>query len=126
VNSEFTASLQPADSGTLFAISKRMKNIGFALILTLISSAAIAQERPVAPAVLSVQSANPDSNRVNVALGAVQLTTHNTRYHLVYLPLLPPLQGTAFRTTREIPNGLALTATQFPATRREQATVTIR
>jgi hypothetical protein len=103
-----------------------IKRLAIALFLVLMGTAAMAQERTAAPAVLQIQSADARTHRVDVELGEVQITTHNTRYHLVYLPVLPPLPGTAFRTTREIPNALALTATQIPQRRREAAVVTIR
>lgn len=97
---------------------------GIALLFTLISTAAMAQERPVFTMDTDVQA----RTRVDVQLGEVQINTHNTRYHLVYLPVLPPLPGTAFRTTREIPNALLLTNTPLPQRPREgqRAVVTIR
>jgi hypothetical protein len=94
-------------------VSCIMRRPGIALFLILISSAAFAQQPPAQP-VFTVQTDDAASRRVDVELGEVLINTHNTRYHLVYLPVLPPLPGTAFRSVREIPNGLELTGTQIP------------
>ena len=54
------------------------------------------------------------NSRLDVELGAVRLTTHSGRYTFVYLPLLAPLPGTAFRPSFEMPNAFALTGTTIP------------
>ena len=46
--------------------------------------------------------------------GVVRLTTREGRYTFAYLPVLPPLQGTALRPTLEVPNALALSGTAIP------------
>jgi hypothetical protein len=96
-----------------------MKTLGIA-VLMLISTAAYAQQNTdVAPPqiqprpVLQVITQD-NTNRLDVEIGAVRLTTHSGRYTVAYLPLLPPLQGTAFRPSIEMPNALALTGTSIP------------
>jgi len=97
-----------------------MKTLGMA-VLMLISTAAYAQQNTsLAPAqiqprpVLQVITNDNSANRLDVEIGAVRLTTHSGRYTVAYLPLLPPLQSTAFRPSMEMPNALALTGTSIP------------
>jgi hypothetical protein len=97
-----------------------MKIAGIAL-LALVSTAAYAQQpttvtpvqTPPGPVLQIVPDATP-MNQLDVELGAVRLTTRSGRYTFAYLPLLPPLQGTAFRPSIEMPNALALTGTSIP------------
>jgi hypothetical protein len=97
-----------------------MKALGIAALL-LISTAAYGQQNTMVPPpqipprpVLQVVNDDDATSRVDVQVGAVRLTTHSGRYTFAYLPLLPPLQGTAFRPTIETPNALALTGTSIP------------
>ncbi len=98
-----------------------MKTLGIA-ILMLVSSAVYAQQTTtVTPAaqtlpgpVLQVATDDASTNRLDVEAGAVRLTTRTGRYTFAYLPVLQPLQGTAFRPTIEMPNALALTGTSIP------------
>jgi len=90
-------------------------------ILILASSAVYAQQSTPAAAPPPqpgpvLQAATPDdaSTRLDVEIGAIRMTTHSGRYTLAYLPLLAPLQGTAFRASMEMPNALALTNTTIP------------
>jgi hypothetical protein len=86
-------------------------------LLALISTAAYAQQ----PSIVT-QSPGPvlqivpdtSANKLDVEIGAVRLTTHSGRYTFAYLPLLAPLPGTAFRSSIEMPNALALTGTSIP------------
>lgn len=87
----------------------------------LISSAAYAQQNagvttapPPPGPTFQVITDDASSNRLDVEVGAVRMTTHSGRYTFAYLPLLAPLPGTAFRPSMEIPNGLALTSTTIP------------
>jgi hypothetical protein len=100
-----------------------MKRLGIALlaVTALIGAAAYGQEKPaVAPnqiparPVFQIVPDDATTNRLDVEVGAVRLTTHSGRYTVAYLPLLPPLQGTAFRPSIEMPNALALTGTSIP------------
>jgi hypothetical protein len=97
-----------------------MRNLAIA-ILILASSAVYAQQTTPATAVppqpgpiLQTTKADDAANRLDVEIGAVRLTTHSGRYTLAYLPFLAPLQGTAFRSSMEMPNALALTNTTIP------------
>lgn len=98
-----------------------MKTLGIA-ILMLVSSAAYAQQTttvtPVAQTppgpMLQVATDDAAASRLDVELGTVRLTTRSGRYTFAYLPVLPPLQGTVFRPTLEMPNALALTGTTIP------------
>jgi hypothetical protein len=89
-------------------------------LLALISTAAYAQQpATVTPAQTPpgpVLQIVPDTstNKLDVEIGAVRLTTHSGRYTFAYLPLLAPLPGTAFRPSIEMPNALALTGTSIP------------
>jgi hypothetical protein len=86
-------------------------------VLMLLSTAAYAQQNttvtPQRP-VLQVVPDDSSTNRVDVEVGAVRLTTHSGRYTFAYLPVLAPLQGTALRPSIETPNALALTGTSVP------------
>lgn len=90
--------------------------------LMLVSSAVYAQQTntvtPVAPTppgpTLQVATDGAVTGNLDVELGAVRLMTRSGRYTFVYLPVLPPLQGTALRPTLEMPNALALTGTTIP------------
>ncbi len=94
-----------------------MRTLGIAVFF-LISTAAFGQNN--APSqiqprpVLQVVTDDASTNRLDVEIGAVRLTTHSGRYTFAYLPLLAPLQGTAFRPSIEMPNALALTGTPIP------------
>lgn len=97
-----------------------MKTLTLSLLL-LASSAAYAQQNPSSTPVSVVpgpvlQAATDDatSSRLEVEIGAVRLTTPRARYTLAYLPFLAPLPGTAFRSSMEMPNALALTGTTIP------------
>jgi hypothetical protein len=96
-----------------------MKTLGIT-ILILASSAAYAQESHPSttlqtPAGPTLQIPGDDSStRLDVEIGAVRLTTHSGRYTFAYLPFLAPLPGTAFRSSMEMPNALALTGTTIP------------
>jgi hypothetical protein len=83
----------------------------------LISTTAYAQQNttvmPQRP-ILQVVTDDDATNRLDVEVGAVRLTTHSGRYTVAYLPVLAPLQGTAFRPSIELPNALALTGTSIP------------
>ena len=95
-----------------------MRRLGIALlaVTALIGTAAYAQEKtaltpsqiPARP-VFQIVPDDTSANRLDVEVGAVRLTTHSGRYTFAYLPLLAPLQGTAFRPSIEMPNALALT-----------------
>ena len=93
-----------------------MKTIAITLLM-LVSTAAYAQENttvtPQRPA-LQIVTDDASTNRLDVEVGAVRLTTHSGRYTFAYLPVLAPLQGTAFRPSIEMPNALALTGTSIP------------
>jgi len=90
-------------------------------LLTLLATAAYAQDNtrvtptqaPPGP-ILQVVPADDANSRLDVEVGAVRLTTHSGRYTFAYLPVLAPLQGTAFRPSIELPNALALTGTSIP------------
>jgi len=105
------------------------KPIGITLLLLICSTAAFAQQSP--PAQITprpaLQVINEDSspNRLDVEVGAVRLTTNTGRYTLAYLPLLAPLPGTAFRSSMEMPNALALTGTSIPQRPRTRPRVQI-
>src|SRR5258705_11290649 len=108
-----------------------MRTLGIAALF-LVSSAAFAQESappqiPPRP-VLQVVTDDASTNRLDVEVGAVRLTTHSGRYTFAYLPVLAPLQGTAFRPSMEMPNALALTGTSIPLRPRQhpRALVDIR
>ncbi len=100
-----------------------MRRLGIALIAVtaLISTAAYAQEKAaVTPSqipprpVFQIVPDDASANRLDVEVGAVRLTTHSGRYTFAYLPLLAPLQGTAFRPSIEMPNALTMTGTAIP------------
>jgi hypothetical protein len=100
-----------------------MRRLGIALIAltALIGIAAYGQEKAaVTPSqipprpVFQIIPDDASANRLDVEVGAVRLTTHSGRYTFAYLPLLAPLQGTAFRPSIEMPNALALTGTAIP------------
>jgi hypothetical protein len=86
-------------------------------VLMVISTTAYAQQNttvtPQRPA-LQVVTSDDTTNRVDVEVGAVRLTTHSGRYTVAYLPVLAPLQGTALRPSIEMPNAFALTGTSIP------------
>jgi len=86
-------------------------------VLMLLSTAAYAQQNttvtPQRPALQIVTDDN-STNRLDVEVGSVRLTTHSGRYTFAYLPVLAPLQGTALRPSIEMPNALALTGTSIP------------
>jgi len=89
-------------------------------LLALISTAAYAQEPVVVtpaqtpPGPVLQIAPDTSTNKVDVEIGAVRLTTHSGRYTFAYLPLLAPLPGTALRPSMEMPNALALTGTSIP------------
>jgi hypothetical protein len=92
-----------------------------ALAALLITSTAYAQTSTPVPAsttasgtALQVVAPRDAPSRLDVEIGAATLTTHSGRYTFAYLPLLAPLPGTAFRSSMEIPNALALTGTSIP------------
>jgi hypothetical protein len=97
-----------------------MKTLALA-ILMLAASAAYAQQNETAPPlaqtppgpVLQIATDDTATHRLDVEIGAVRLTTHSGRYTFAYLPLLAPLPGTAFRSSMEMPNALALPARRF-------------
>lgn len=104
-----------------------MKTLSIA-ILMLISSAAFGQTNTDAAAagttprsVLQATGDDSATGRLDVEIGAVRLTTHSGRYTVAYLPFLAPLPGTAFRSSMEIPNALALTGTTIPQRPRSRA-----
>lgn len=88
----------------------------------LAASATYAQENSAIPAipqappgpVLQAVTGDAGTRRLEVEIGAVRLTTHSGRYTAAYLPFLAPLPGTAFRSSMEMPNALALTGTTIP------------
>src|SRR3954471_1468974 len=96
-------------------------------VLILLATAAYAQDNtrvtpiqaPPGPALQVITNDNA-TNRVDVEVGAVRLTTHSGRYTFVYLPVLAPLQGTALRPSIEMPNALALTGTSIPLRPRQR------
>jgi hypothetical protein len=110
-----------------------MKTLGI-VVLMFASSTAYAQQTttvmPVAQTppgpTLQVATDGAVTDRLDVELGAVRLMTHSGRYTFVYLPVLPPLQGTAFRPTLEMPNALALTGTTIPQKPHTRPSVLIR
>jgi hypothetical protein len=86
-------------------------------VLMLLSTAAYAQQNTTVPPqqpALQVVTSDDSTNRLDVEVGAVRLTTHSGRYTFAYLPILAPLQGTALRPSIEMPNALALTGTSIP------------
>ncbi len=89
-------------------------------LLALISTAAYGQQTAVVtpdqtpPGPVLQIIPDTQTNRLDVEVGAVRLTTHSGRYTFAYLPLLAPLPGTAFRPSIEMPNALALTGTTIP------------
>ena len=96
------------------------KALGIALLLMASTAAYAQQDTPVAPVQIppspSLQIV-PDhfgSSRLDVSVGAIRLNNRSGRYTFAYLPLLPPLQGTAFRPSLEMPNAFALTGTSIP------------
>jgi len=96
-------------------------------VLMLLATAVYAQDNTrVIPAQTpsgpTFQVIAPDDapNRLDVEVGAVRLTTHSGRYTFAYLPVLAPLQGTAFRPSMEMPNALALTGTTIPLRPRQR------
>lgn len=97
-----------------------MKAIALAVLL-LVGSAAYGQANtgvttsaPAPGSVLQVVTPDTTNTRLNVEIGAVRLNTHSGRYTFAYLPLLPPLQGTTFRSSMEMPNAFALTGMSIP------------
>jgi hypothetical protein len=117
--------------GTPYAlVPPIMRRLGIALITltALIGAAAYGQQQAtVTPSqtpphpVLQIIPDDASVNRLEVEVGAVRLTTHSGRYTFAYLPLLAPLQSTAFRPSIEMPNGLALTGTSIPQRPRTDA-----
>jgi hypothetical protein len=101
-----------------------MKTLGTVLLLMIGTAAYAQQSTPVAPEQTPVRPAlqiitdDAATHRLDVEIGAVRLNTGSGRYTFAYLPLLPPLQGTAFRPSMEMPNALALTGTSIPQKRR--------
>jgi hypothetical protein len=103
-------------------------------ILILAGSAAYAQQSIPAPTAAPpqpgpvLQATTPDdaSTRLDVEIGAIRMTTHSGRYTLAYLPFLAPLPGTAFRSSMEMPNALALTNTTIPQKPYVQRSAVIR
>ncbi|HEX7678488.1 MAG TPA: hypothetical protein VF713_10215 [Thermoanaerobaculia bacterium] len=100
-----------------------MRRLGIALIAVtaLIGTAAYGQQpATVTPSqtpprpVLQIIPDDSSVTRLDVEIGAVRLNTHSGRYTFAYLPLLAPLQSTAFRPSIEMPNALALTGTTIP------------
>jgi hypothetical protein len=97
-----------------------MKIMGIVL-LALISTTAYAQQStPPLPAqtppgpVLQIVPNDSSASHLDLELGSLRLTNHSGRYTFAYLPFLAPLQGTAFRSSIEMPNALALTGTTIP------------
>jgi hypothetical protein len=103
-------------------------------ILMLAASAAFAQQNEsISPApqtppgpVLQVATDDAATHGLDVEIGAVRLTTHSGRYTFAYLPFLAPLPGTAFRSSMEMPNALALTGTTIPQRPRFERSAIIR
>jgi hypothetical protein len=99
-----------------------MKTLGTVLLLMIGTAAYAQQSTPVAPEQTPVRPAlqiitdDAATHRLDVEIGAVRLNTGSGRYTFAYL--LPPLQGTAFRPSMEMPNALALTGTSIPQKRR--------
>jgi hypothetical protein len=98
-----------------------MRTLGIAIVILACSSAYAQQTTTVTPApqtppgpTLQVVQDDASVSRLDVELGSVRLMTHSGRYTFAYLPFLPPLQGTAFRPTLEMPNAFALTGTSIP------------
>ena|ERR1700686_4453960 len=97
-----------------------VKTLGIALLL-MAATAVYAQENTtVTPAptqpnpALRIVTEDTMSRRVDIEIGAIRLNTGSGRYTFAYLPLLAPLQGTAFRPSMEMPNAFALTGTTIP------------
>ena len=120
-----------AGFGTPYAlVTSIMRRLGIALlaVTALIGTAVYAQEKTaLTPSqiqprpVFQIVPDDTSANRLDVEVGAVRLTTHSGRYTFAYLPLLAPLQGTAFRPSIEMPNALALTGTAIPQRPRTRA-----
>jgi hypothetical protein len=101
-------------------------------VLALISTAAYAQQTAVVtppqtpPGPVLQIIPDTQTNKLDVEIGAVRLTTHSGRYTFAYLALLAPLPGTAFRPSIEMPNALALTGTSIPQRPHTRPRATIR
>jgi hypothetical protein len=93
-----------------------MKTLAISVLMLISTSVYAQQNTTVTPQrpILQVVTADDATNRIEVEVGAVRLTTHSGRYMVAYLPLLAPLQGTALRPSIEMPNALALTGTSIP------------
>lgn len=97
-----------------------MKTIGIALFVLISTTAWAQQSTPPIPVqtppgpVLQVAPEDSYASHLDLEVGAIRLTNHSGRYTFAYLPLLAPLQGTAFRPSIEMPNALTLTGTTIP------------
>jgi hypothetical protein len=97
-----------------------VKTLGIALLLMAATAVYAQQNTTVTPAqtqanpALRIVTEDTMSSRVDVEVGAIRLNTRSGRYTFAYLPLLAPLQGTAFRPSIEMPNAFALTGTTIP------------
>jgi hypothetical protein len=96
------------------------KALGIALLLTAATAAYAQQNTTVTPVQVPPHPALqivPDhfaDSRVDVEVGSVRLISRSGRYTFAYLPVLPPLPGTAFRPSIEMPNAFELTGMSIP------------
>lgn len=96
-----------------------VKTLGIALLLMAATAVYAQQNTTVTPAqtqpnpALRIVTEDTLTSRL-VEVGAIRLNSRSGRYTFAYLPLLAPLQGTAFRPSIEMPNAFALTGTSIP------------
>ena len=96
-----------------------MRSLGFALLTLFIGTAAMAADPPQRPA--SPQRTDPfviitprTTPRVDVEIGAAQITTGAAQIRVAYLPRLAPLPTTLPHSTAEMPNAFQLLGTSLP------------
>jgi hypothetical protein len=106
-----------------------IKALGIALLLTAATAAYAQQNATVTPTQIppspSLQIV-PDhfaESSMDVEVGSVRLINRTGRYTFAYLPVLPPLPGTAFRPSIEMPNAFALTGMSIPQKPRSRTRV---
>lgn len=110
-----------------------MKTLGIVALMLLTTTAYAQQTTPVTPetpahqgSALGIVTDDSAANRLDIELGTVRLMSRSGRYTFAYLPILQPLQGTAFRPTLEMPNALALSGITIPQKPHVRPSVLVR